>query len=543
MSPDVPGPPLPDRYRVVRHIARGGMASVWAAEDGLLGRLVAVKVLAGHIAEDPGARRRFDREARTAARVGGHPNVVTIYDVGEHADLPFIVMELFTGSVADRLGEGVPLPRAVALDWLAQAAAGLDHAHAEDVVHRDVKPANLLLDHRSRLAVADFGIARLVDESALTQAGVMLGTAAYLSPEQARGEPATAASDRYALGIVAFELLTGRRPFTGPTVPAQARAHLEAPVPASGLGPEVDDVLARALAKDPEARYLTSGRFVDELRAASARPVAATTIAAQLPPIAPTGPPPHPHLPHPHLPHRQRQATGAPSARLAPVADPPAGASGPVRTHRSGSGRARTALLGGLAALALAGGVTAAVIAGGGDDGDGERAGGTSTATEPERTRQRTRTATRTQAAPDVAPAPPATTDAAPATPTATTEATPPADTAPDAEPEGGPGPATAGNESPEELNDRGFAALRAGDAATAVTLLEQANQGFFRQGDAANRLLWGYTLFNLGQAYEAAGRPADAVGAYESRLQVSPNDQRADVQRALRRARRAAAG
>ncbi len=533
MSPDVPGPPLPDRYRVVRHIARGGMASVWAAEDGLLGRLVAVKVLAGHIAEDPGARRRFDREARTAARVGGHPNVVTIYDVGEHEGLPFIVMELFAGSVADRLGEGVPLPRAEALDWLAQAAAGLDHAHAEDVVHRDVKPANLLLDHRSRLAVADFGSARLVDESALTQAGVMLGTAAYLSPEQARGEPATAASDRYALGIVAFELLTGRRPFTGPTVPAQARAHLEAAVPASGLGPEVDDVLARALAKDPEARYLTSGRFVDELRAASARPVAASAVAAPLPPIAPTGPPPHPHLPH-------RRATREHSARLAPVADAPADDRGPVRTHRPGRGRARTALLAGLAALALAGGVTAAVLAGGGDDGDGERAAGGSTATEPERTRRRARTATRTQPAPDVAPAPPATSEPAPATPPATTA---PAETAPDAEPEGGPGPATAGNESPEELNQRGFAALRAGDAATAVTLLEQANQGFFRQGDAADRLQWGYTLFNLGQAYEAAGRPADAVGAYESRLQVSPDDQRADVERALRRARRAAAG
>src|SRR3712207_1684224 len=136
------------------------MASVWAAEDSMLGRLVAVKVLASHVAADPSSRTRFEREARTAAKVSDHPNVATIYDVGEHAGSPFIVMELFNGgSVADRL-RGGPVPRTQALTWLEQAAAALDYAHAGGIVHRDVKPANLLLDERGRVAVGDFGIAR-----------------------------------------------------------------------------------------------------------------------------------------------------------------------------------------------------------------------------------------------------------------------------------------------------------------------------------------------------------------------------------------------
>src|SRR5688500_7830266 len=207
---------LPDRYRVLNRIASGGMATVYRAEDGILGREVAVKILAPHVAADPTARARFEREARTAARVGDHPNVMTIYDIGEMGENAFIVMELYRGgTIADRLREGTTVPRKQALGWLGEAAAGLDYAHSRDVVHRDVKPANLLLDESGRLGVGDFGIARLADESSLTQAGTVLGTAAYLSPEQATGEGATAASDRYSLGCVAFELLTGRRPFAG----------------------------------------------------------------------------------------------------------------------------------------------------------------------------------------------------------------------------------------------------------------------------------------------------------------------------------------
>src|ERR671917_1522584 len=238
---------LPDRYRVVRHIANGGMASVWEAHDELLDRRVAVKVLAAHLGEDERARKRFAREARTAAGLSSHPNVVTIYDVGEHDGKSFIVMELVSGgTVADRLRAGDEIPHRVALRWLGEAGSALDAAHEAGIVHRDVKPANMLLDEKGRLAIADFGIARLGLEDQITQTGQVLGTAAYISPEQATGEGATPASDRYALAVVAFELLTGERPFQAENFAAQARAHVEDDPPAASsinpdLPPEVDD--------------------------------------------------------------------------------------------------------------------------------------------------------------------------------------------------------------------------------------------------------------------------------------------------------------
>src|SRR3954470_21437392 len=223
---------LPDRYRVVRHIANGGMASVWAAEDELLGRLVAVKVLAPGFAADAAATRRFKREARAAARVSDHPHVVTIFDVGEHDQQACIVWERMPGAtVAERLRRPTPVPRAAAMRWLEGAASALDYAHSREIVHRDVKPGNLLLDGAGRVAVADFGIARIATDSALTQTGQVLGTAAYLSPEQALGKPATDASDRYALPVVASELLARQKPFEGELPAAQARQHIESPVP------------------------------------------------------------------------------------------------------------------------------------------------------------------------------------------------------------------------------------------------------------------------------------------------------------------------
>ena len=262
---------LPDRYRVIRHLANGGMASVWEAHDELLDRAVAVKLLASHLGEDDRARRRFQREARAAAGLSSHPHVVTIYDVGEHQARVFMVMEIMRGgTVGDAMKSGREIPLKIRLRWLREAAGALDTAHAAGVVHRDIKPGNLLLDDHDRLAVGDFGIARVAWEDQLTATGQVLGTAAYLSPEQAMGEPATAASDIYALAVVAYELLTGSRPFEAEHFAAQARAHIEDPVPAAStrapeLSRAVDAVLERGLAKEPGDRWENAEAFVAAL--------------------------------------------------------------------------------------------------------------------------------------------------------------------------------------------------------------------------------------------------------------------------------------
>ena len=257
---------LPPRYRDPSPIGFGGMGEILRAEDSELGRTVAIKVLAERFARDPSLRQRFTREALAAARLSGDPSTVTIYDVGEWQGRPFIVMEYVDGgSLEDRLRAGRPSTDE-ALDWLGQAAAALDAAHAKGVVHRDVKPGNLLLTSAGALRVADFGIASAAGLQSLTITGTVLGTAGYLSPEQARGEKATPASDRYALAVVAFELLTGSRPFESESPTAEATAHVQAEVPS--VSPQLDPVLQRGLAKDPAQRFPTATAFVAALRSA-----------------------------------------------------------------------------------------------------------------------------------------------------------------------------------------------------------------------------------------------------------------------------------
>jgi serine/threonine-protein kinase len=282
---------LPGRYESLHHVANGGMASVWRANDELLGRTVAIKLLAESYLVDETAVRRFEREARTAARVSAHPHVVTIYDVGVASPrtaygvdegAPYIVMEYLPGgSVADalRARAGAGIEPQLAVRWVHDAAAGLDHAHSLGVVHRDVKPGNLLLDRARRLHVADFGIARLVSEATITTVGEVLGTAAYLSPEQARGQPTTAASDRYALAVVAYELLTGSRPFDGEAVLSRQDRDAEySPPPASGRNPSlpraVDPVLARGMSRSPARRWASASEFATALDHALSAPAA-----------------------------------------------------------------------------------------------------------------------------------------------------------------------------------------------------------------------------------------------------------------------------
>jgi eukaryotic-like serine/threonine-protein kinase len=315
------------------------MGEVYRAVDSVLQRKVAVKLLSERHARDSDVRARFRREALAAARLSGTPHVITVFDVGEHDEQPYIVMEyLDGGSVHDRLRDGRVAP-GQALEWLAQAGQALDRAHAEGVVHRDVKPANLLLDREGDVCVSDFGIASTTGVDTLTLPGTIRGTVGYLSPEQARGEPATAASDRYGLGVVAFELLTGRRPFEGDTAATEALAHVNAPVPsAESIQPElpdgVDDVLARALAKDPDDRPETCAELVSDLRGAFRRAVAP-----------------------------------APSRVTQAVADTPAASS--VRVHRARQRGYRTRVL--AAAGLLVAGLLAAVLLGSIRDADGSK--------------------------------------------------------------------------------------------------------------------------------------------------------------------------
>jgi eukaryotic-like serine/threonine-protein kinase len=247
------------------------MAVVYAAEDAELGRRVAVKVLAVHLADDGEFRRRFVREARLAARLS-HPNVVQVYDAGEEDGRPFIVMELVRGeTVADLLARRGKLPPRDAAALARQAALGLGQAHEAGLVHRDIKPQNLLLREDGVLKIADFGIARAAESTRLTQLGTVLGTAAYLAPEQALGGDAGPEADIYALGAVLYELLTGRPPHEFASLAELNEHHRNgAIVPVRDLEPSVpaslEAVVMRCLAREPRFRP----RSADEVAGALA---------------------------------------------------------------------------------------------------------------------------------------------------------------------------------------------------------------------------------------------------------------------------------
>ncbi len=291
---------LPQRYRDPVRVGHGAMGDVLRAHDTVLDRDVAVKLLATRFSDDAGVRARFKREGLAAARLSGEQGIVTVYDVGEWNGRPFIVMEYLPGgSIADRLVHGVP-PVGQALTWLEEAARALDAGHRHGIVHRDVKPANLLLDRGGHVHVADFGVASAAGLDSLTMTGTILGTAGYLSPEQARGERATPASDRYALAVVAWELLAGARPFESSSPTAEATAHVNSPPPSlcDRRGdlpcPELDAVFARALAKDPAARPGSSRELVAELRHALAAGTQPTQIIPRAAAPATAAPPPAP---------------------------------------------------------------------------------------------------------------------------------------------------------------------------------------------------------------------------------------------------------
>ncbi len=262
-----------DRYKLDRRLGVGGMATVQLAFDTRLERNVAVKLLAEHLAEDSSFVSRFRREALAAARLV-HPNIVQVFDFGSdvHSGRQFIVMEYVDGhSCAELLRDRGPMPPRDAVEILTQACRGLDYAHRNGVVHRDVKPGNLMVNTDGVVKLADFGIAKAAEQSDITKVGSVLGTAAYLSPEQARGEPAGPASDIYALGVVSYQLMAGRLPYEAASLTDLARQQESGPPPR--LADEVRDVppalsaaVARALARDPERRYVDAAEMEDALR-------------------------------------------------------------------------------------------------------------------------------------------------------------------------------------------------------------------------------------------------------------------------------------
>ena len=277
------------RYRILRKLGSGGMANVYLAEDEELGRRVAIKILNDRHASDESFVERFRREAKNAAGLS-HPNIVSVYDRGEAEGTYYIAMEYLEGrSLKDRIVSEGPLPIASAIEVTRQILRALSFAHGRGIVHRDIKPHNVILaqdgDSEPRFKVTDFGISRTTT-SQMTEAGSIVGTAQYLSPEQARGAAVDQRSDIYSVGIVLYELLTGRLPFTGDTPLEIAMKHLsEIPKPPSEVRPEVpadlDMVVLRALAKDPEDRYESAQEMERELaRVAGGGGVTAETAEA-----------------------------------------------------------------------------------------------------------------------------------------------------------------------------------------------------------------------------------------------------------------------
>ena len=494
------GVALPERYVPIRRIASGGMASVWCAHDQTLDRDVAIKLLAEPYAHDEVAGRRFKREARAAARLSGHPNVVTIYDVSQTppsdydpVGRPFIVMEhLPAGTVADALAVGA-VRRETAVRWLQQAASALDYAHRCGVIHRDVKLANFLLDGERVLHVADFGIAQLGTEDGLTSQGHVVGTAGYLAPERALGHPATEASDRYALAVAAFELLVGERPFTAAHVTTLARQHVEEPRPlASRRNPELpralDPVLARGMAQRPEERFATSREFasaVDEAlsHGAGVRPFSPWRATPQAP--APRGRPARPLASPPVTPARGRLTRGL---------------------SNGGAARGRTAALAALAVTALGVGIAAGVNSGSSAPASGSLRAHGRTYGAPLSLRA---------AVPTIPPL---------VAPTATTQAP-----TSQANPAPAPPPTPPG---PDALESQGHQLMAGGDYTAAIPVLRQAVATA-----APSSLIYAYALYDLGRSLRLAGNPRAAVSILYRRLQI-PNQTdtvRAELTLALR--------
>ena len=349
-----PGSPITDRYRLVRHIATGGMGAVWEAEDSVLGRHVAVKILKPEYSSDAEFVERFRAEAKVTARIS-HPGVAAVYDYGQFSDpdsgvpLSYLVMELVAGEpLSDVLARRPQLPLRHTLDMLEQTGRALNAAHAIGLVHRDVKPGNILITPSGQVKLTDFGIAKTMGTVAVTQTGMVVGTAQYIAPEQAMSEEATPAGDVYSLAVVGYECLAGRRPFHADNPVSLAMKHVREQPPAlpDTVPARVRLLLEYAMAKDPARRYPDGAAFADAVAQVRADhdptpppglPAAAAGVAA-----APAGRPDptkvltrvHPSPPEPPATRPRTASRPRPAPPSRPVAPPPQQPS-PARRGRS----------------------------------------------------------------------------------------------------------------------------------------------------------------------------------------------------------------
>lgn len=349
---------LDGRYRLGPVLARGGMSTVYRGTDTRLDRPVAIKVMDPRLAADPAFRVRFEREARSAARID-HPAVVDVYDQGSDAAVAFLVMELVEGgTLRDVLATrgALDVPAAVAV--LDPLLDGLAEAHRRGLVHRDVKPENVLISRDGAVKVADFGLVTAAAQAGVSHVGTILGTVAYLSPEQVATGAADAHSDVYAAGVLLFELLTGTPPYSGDTAVSVAYRHVHDDVPApstrvGGVPPELDELVVRATRRDPAARPADAAAFLAALRRAAQR--------AGVPRVPPPVPPPRADddtAPHrTAAPHRvPPRAPGARDTRMLP-----AGGTDPALAVPPGPGRRRAGWFAGVVGLVVVLGLLVAV--------------------------------------------------------------------------------------------------------------------------------------------------------------------------------------
>jgi serine/threonine protein kinase len=477
---------LGGRYRIKRVLGSGGMATVFLCEDERLGRSVAVKRLHAHSPEE--TAQRFVREAKLGASLN-HPNLVSVYDTVTDDEGVLIVMELVEGeNLATALRRG-PLPTRDALGTVRDVAAGLDHAHGHGVVHRDIKPANVLLRKDGVTKLVDLGIATAADQTKITRSGIVLGTAAYMAPEQLDGSETGPATDIYALAVVAYEALSGKRARSGRTpIEIAHQVATEGPPDLqevwSEAPAEAAAVLCRGMAQDPAERPRSAGELSRELEdalsgAEDTRPTRRATRTA--PAAAPTPTPDH-----------------------IPPSRPPT--ESPIRTFGGPPAKSRRGLVAGLAALlvALAAIVVVAALSSGGDD--------QTTARSP-------------------APKQSQKQKAQPKQQTTQQEQPQQAQTAP--APSGGAKDPAAG----ARLDAQGFRLIQQGRYAEAVPF-ERKAVASFPDGDTSPN--YAYALFNLGTALNRSGHPQEAIPYLQKRLSFS-NDRREVVQKELKSAQTSA--